>query len=80
MTLTAAISAATSSVTATTPTTTAASAGAGPSAADVAATVLANESGKNRQEQGYYGDSNANLSPAALDFLEKLPDLSYLLT
>ena len=43
-------------------------------------TELSTDTARNRQEEGYYGDSNDNLSPASLSFLEKLPDLSYLLS
>ncbi len=49
---------------------------ASPSTAAAIAVLAADKS----KEEGYYGDSNANLSPAALDFLNALPDLSYILS
>lgn len=73
MTLTAALSAATASVTGT-------STPASNNGGTTPVTELSADSAKNRQEEGYYGDSNDNLSPTALKFLEKLPDLSYLLS
>ena len=73
MGLTAALSAATAA-SSTAPTQTESSNGA------TAAIALNGDAQSSRQAEGYYGDSNANLSPAALDFLASLPDLSYLLS
>lgn len=82
MTLTAALSAATATVAATgvaaaPPPPAGAAAG---TAAPAAIAALQEEGARSRKEEGYYGDSNAHLSPAALEFLQKLPDLSYLLS